>query len=195
MKLRKLRLLLSSTLVFSTVFTVQAIGQTIDPGDTMIRLPKAPKKEARVRLGVQIVPYKELTVTNQQGKLVHRQVKVKAIARNIRAQISRTNHFYIGDWHIETVPESWDKDTMQIKYKMNLYKQYGTQRQLEEFVGATTALGTLKGKDFVYAFHGQGASQFRNRRQKIVADLRVGPPIGMRKVGNISRAADTRKKQ
>ncbi|NRA65073.1 MAG: hypothetical protein HRU19_11365 [Pseudobacteriovorax sp.] len=162
-------------------------AQTIDPGDTFVRLPKAPKKEARVRLGIKLVPYQKVKVRTSAGTDQIRFTKTRPIIRNIRAQISKVNHFYIGDWHIEAEPKKWDKIAKNLTYQLRLYKRYGKDKNLEEYVGSMVVSGQLKGSQFLYAFQGKEALLYKNRNQHSIVELHVMPPIEPRRVSDVAR--------
>ncbi|SMF54979.1 hypothetical protein [Pseudobacteriovorax antillogorgiicola] len=151
----------------------------INPGrDTLVRLPKAPKKVARVRLGVKLVPYKKLVVTDKGGVNRIGFAKTSPLKRNLRSRIERSTHFYIDRWHIELQPKAWDKASMTLKYRVRLYKQYGQSRDLEEQIGYTDVAGILEGSRFVYNFKGTTAIKFKNKSGQPIVELYIQEPFG-----------------
>ncbi len=168
--------------------TQSSLATTFDLGDTMVRLPKKPQKEARVRLGVKIIPYQKVIVKDPYGVNQIRFMKAKAILRNIRTQISKSSHFYISQWHLETVPVFWNKTTRQLSYEIKLYKRYGSRRELEEFIGSIKLSGLLEGSKFVYNFMGKNEVRFKNKNGYAIADLTLSPPLGLNKAVDVARS-------
>ena len=137
----------------------------------MIRLPTKPKKEARVRIGVKITPFQKVIVKDTFGVNQIRYTKAKTISRNIRTVISKKSQFYIGDWHIETIPVQWDKTNKILKYDIKLYKRYGVSRDLEEYIGSMELAGVLHGSEFVYSFKNKNHVRFTNKNGHSIAEL------------------------
>lgn len=164
------------------------LATTFDLGDTMIRLPKKPEKEAKVRIGVSLTPYQKVIVKDSYGVNQIRFTKAKTILRNIRTQIAKRSHFYIDEWHLETIPISWDKSTKKLSYDIKLSKRYGNRRQLEEFIGSIKVSGILQGTKLIYNFMGHGGVRFKNKNNYNIAELTLSPPIGLKKAVDVARS-------
>ena len=161
--------------------------KSINTGDTFVRLPKTAKKVARVRLGLQIVPYKKLVVTGKDGVNRIGFAKNRAIKRNLRSRIEKTTHFYVDRWHVELEPSSWDKTSKKLKYRIRLYKQYGNSRELEEQIGSIDVEGILVGSRFVYSFEGQGSVKFKNKSGQPIGELYVQRPFNSGRKLNVAK--------
>lgn len=179
-------------LTFSSLLQAkESILSPINPGkDTFVRLPGTDKKVARVRVGVELVPYKKILVTQKDGKQKYSFAKSSAIKRNLKSRIDRITHFYIDRWHFELKPLTWDKNSMNLKYQARLFKQYGTRKELEEQVGSIEVSGVISGKRYLYNFDGQTRVKFTNKLGQPIIDVMIGAPHVRTKTMNIARASD-----
>src|SRR5947208_449315 len=66
---------------------------------------------AKVRLGLRLTPFKKVTTRGRDGAVETRYVPVEPLRHTLRARLNVTNHFFVGEWHIETVPTKWVKKT------------------------------------------------------------------------------------
>lgn len=162
---------------------------TFNMGENPLGSISEPPEVARVRVPIKITGYEQIMVQNQHGV---RRIEHKALAPldyNLRATINRTNHFYLSDWHIESVPIKWEKDLKNWKAELKFYKRYGQEQDLEEYVGSLAVSGHLMGepKDKVYKFSGQARQQFQNKRGSPVLVVEVGQGVTEPK-GNVAKS-------
>lgn len=148
---------------------------TDDPGAS-VRLPKKLPRLARVRLSMVLTNYKKFLVRNNYAKIREMYRPVKPIKHHLRARIEKVNHFYIDDWHIETVPISWNKVKMQLTMKLRFYRRYGNNSRLEEAIGSTVITGALKGGNHLYSFIGNKEIKFKNLLGHPLLNVVIGPP-------------------
>lgn len=140
-----------------------------------LRAPKKIKKTARIRVGIKLSPYEKVVVRDNSGK---RKVSFKKdiVTRNyLRARFDKTNHFYIGDWHVETRPLSWNKEQSLLKMELSFFKRYGDDRSLEDYVGKMEVTGLAKGNNYVYLLETHKKMIFRNKHGHPIVDVEVGP--------------------
>ena len=74
---------------------------------------RQPAEPASVRLGLILTNFQKL-VTTKDGKQVVRHQPLKELTHTLRARLGRKNHFYIDQYHIETKPMLWRRDTGEI---------------------------------------------------------------------------------
>lgn len=132
---------------------------------------------AQVRIGLKLTPYQPMAVKGRDGKTTLMPQALATIQHTLRARIERVNHFYFGDWHVETIPEAWSRETMKYRVKLRFYKRYGAGKDLEEMVGHTIVQGTLEGKNYLYGLKGNVNTQFKNRRGEPVLAVAIGTPV------------------
>lgn len=161
---------------------------TFNMGENPLGPVSEPPEVARVRLPIKLTAYESIMVQNQHGV---RRIEHKPLAPldyNLRATINRTNHFYLSDWHIESVPIKWDRDQKSWRAELKFYKRYGQEQDLEEFVGTLGIAGQLlgEGQDKVYRFAGKGQQRFQNKRGSPVLDVELGHGVSEAK-GNVAK--------
>ena len=99
--------------------------------------------------------------------MVFRRVEHKPrlpIRYNFKATIDRTNHFYVSDYHVETVPIKWEHDTKTWTLAVHFYKRYGDGQELEESVGSMDIKGQLDGAGKLYTLKSKGKQNFNNKQ-------------------------------
>lgn len=177
--MKRLKLLLLAAVFMSdSLYAVEA-GQlsTIQAGDdTFSGLLSEPAEVAKVRLPIQMTSYEAILIRNEKGT---QKIEHKAMAPlhyNLRATINRTNHFYVSDWHIETVPTKWDKDQKNWDTQVKFYKRYGQEQELEEFVGTLAVSGKLLNHDKgrVFMLQAKAREQFNNKAGNPLLAVEVG---------------------
>ena len=151
-----------------------------------LRAPKKIKKTARVRIGIKLSPYEKIVVRSNTGKRKISFKKNVELKNYLRARFDKTNHFYIGDWHVETRPVSWKKEQNLLKMELSFFKRYGDDRSLEDYVGKMDVSGITKGGNFVYMFDAHKKSIFRNKLGHPIVDVEVGP-IKRKRPANIAK--------
>jgi hypothetical protein len=158
---------------------------TIQTGESSLTTVSAPKDVARVRIPLRLTRFEPIIVQNAQGT---RRMEYKAMAPvpyTLRATINRSNHFYLADWHIETIPMKWEKETRNWQVEIKVYKRYGQEQELEEFIGTHSMQGRLLGNDKLFTLETQTRQQFNNKRGSPVLMLETGS-IAVEK-GNVAR--------
>ncbi len=163
------------------LFVVTTHGYAIDDPSmltekTEVRDPKPSPKMARMRMKVKITPYQKLLVKDRFGNLENNFKPTTSIERNLRARIDHANHFYIDQWHIESVPQAWSSDTKTIKFKLRIYKLYGKHKSLEQSIGTLDAEGTLSGENYVFNFSGNAKGKYSNVLGDPVVEIEVSEP-------------------
>ncbi len=190
MRHSSLSLAFLSSFLFSASLWAVELGNlsTFRMGEDPLGPVSEPAEVARVRVPIKLTSYEQVLVQNQHGV---RRIEAKALAPadyNLRATINRTNHFYLSDWHIESVPMQWEKDQKMWKAELKFYKRYGQEQELEEYVGTLPISGRLLGepKDKVYKFSAQSRQQFNNKRGSPLLIIEVGRNLSEPK-GNVAK--------
>lgn len=116
----------------------------------------------------------------------------KAIHLNLKARADRPNHFYFGDWHLETTPQG-KTAAGEFRFRISLAKTFGENHDLEEHIGDIEVSGGLShAEPGVFTFNGKKASRFRGAGGEVVAELQVNASRGNRSdvgLDRISRLA------
>lgn len=143
------------------------------------RLKETPKKVSknRVRIAVELQPYKKFAVIERDGKRKVAFKPQKPFKQMLRAKIDQPNHFYLKGYHIETVPLSWDKKFNQYRSKINFYQTYG---KVEEMIGSLIIKGSLSGKNGLYVLVGNSKKEFRNKTGQTILRASIGLPATQR---------------
>lgn len=137
-------------------------------------LPMQEERVVRVRIPLQFQGYEKVIVTDHKGMSRYQYKPLPILKHHLRARLERKNHFYVGGWHIESIPERWDRASKQYAVKLRIYKRYGEGRELEELIGKVEVSGKLEGKDLLYNFKGFATASFKDREGRPVLDLGVG---------------------
>lgn len=169
-----------------TLFAVE-VGNlsTIQTGESSLTAVSEPKDVARVRVPLRLTRFESIVVENAEGT---RRMEYKAMAPvsyTLRATINRSNHFYLEDWHIETIPMKWEKESRHWQVEVKIYKRYGQEQELEEFIGTQSLKGRLVGEDRLFTLETQSRQQFNNKRGSPILLLESGS-IAVEK-GNVAR--------
>ena len=138
---------------------------------------------AKVRIGLRLTPFKRVTTRNRDGTVESRFVPVEPLRHTLRARLNQTNHFFVGEWHVETVPTRWVKKTHRYEVRINIYRRYGAFGQLEENVGSLDLSGVLdEQEDNVHVLVGVARTRLRDKFQNplmdVVAGFAPGSPTG-----------------
>lgn len=133
-------------------------------------------KPVRVRIGVQFQRFESLLVKGEDEKAAYKSIPSQARGHTLRSRLEQTNHFYFSGLHVETVPLSWDKETMKYKVRLDFYKTYGLGGELEDKMGSVVATGELKGEGRIYNFVGHGEAIFKDTRGMKVAEVKITAP-------------------
>lgn len=108
----------------------------------------------KVRIGLKLSPYAKVNIQNQQGKSNISFRPTKEIRRTLRARVDKPNHFVIGDFHVETLPLKWIKQTMSYTVRLVFSKRYGAYGEIEEQIGSLDLQGKLRGENGLFVLHG-----------------------------------------
>jgi hypothetical protein len=164
--------------IFSLLSTTKLVATTFKANDSvdnpMMQMPKDIRRTPRVRIAVEIQPFKKAVMRGIDGKKKIQFLKSEPLKRMLRARIKETNHFYLDDWHIQTTPVAWDKSTKVLTMKLKYYKQFGQVSKVEEFVGESVVKGYLTGSDGIYLLNGQSKRLFKNKSGDPVINVTAG---------------------
>ena len=163
--------LMAAALVLSADFGIAQVGKRPVPAvsqDVVVK-PSSP----RVRIGVKLTPFQLKAGTKNAKKPQF--VKAQTVRQTLRARIDRENHFFVGDWHIQTKPVTWVKRSRSFTVRMDVYRRYGAFGQLEEKVGSLDVKGVLHRQDSnLYVLKGASRKRFRNKFGHPILDLVAG---------------------
>lgn len=168
-------------------------GVRLDAARSMnedVELPGERRDSPRVRIPVQLVGYEKIVVTSQNGQARHQFKALSPLRHHLRARIERPNHFYVGTWHIETIPQKWKRDTKAYEVKLRFFKRYGEGRELEELVGTQIVKGHLMGKGPHFLFAGRSEETFKDAQGQPILSVGIGPEV--EKNGNIAKRAGSK---
>ena len=101
----------------------------------------------RVRIGLRLTPFKKVVTRARDGRSETRFIPAEPLRHTLRARLNKTNHFFVGEWHIETVPTRWVRKSRRYEVKLNIYRRYGAFGQLEETLGSVDLAGVLEEQD------------------------------------------------
>jgi hypothetical protein len=158
---------------------------TIQTGESSLTTVTEPKDVARVRIPLRLTRFEPIVVQNAQGTRRMDHKAMAPVSYTLRATINRSNHFYLADWHIETIPMKWEKETRNWQLEIKVFKRYGQEQELEEFIGTHSIQGRLLGNDKLFTLEAQTRQLFNNKRGSPVLLLETGS-IAVEK-GNIAR--------
>ena len=132
------------------------------------------KRVDRVRIPLRMTPYHKIQVKNKEGRIEERQIALPAMNHTLRARMERTNHFYVGSWHVESVPLKWESQERRYQVRLRFFERLGAGQDLEEYVGNVDATGILDKDGDVFAFKGFATSEFKNPMGANLLDVEVG---------------------
>lgn len=153
----------------------------------------APEKKAevgppKVRIGLRLTPFKKVTTRNQDNTISERFVPLEPIRHTLRARLDKTNHFFIGEWHVETRPVSWIKKTRKYEVQLVLHRRYGAFGQLEENIGSVNLAGVLdEAEDNVHVLLGVARQRLRDKFSHPVLDVVAGFAAGSKQGAPMSK--------
>lgn len=130
---------------------------------------------AKVRIGLRLTPFKKVVTRGRDGTAETRYVPGEALRHTLRARLNKTNHFFVADWHVESVPMKWVQKTRRYEVRLNIYRRFGAFGQLEESVGSVDVQGVLdEQKDNVHVLLGVGRKRLRDKLGNPLADVVAG---------------------
>lgn len=133
------------------------------------------KFDPKVRFGVRLTPFKMFSVRDKLGKKLQKFQKLRPLQHTLRARMTKTNHFYLGRFHLETVPVNWIKQANLYKLKIKVSKRFGAHGMLEEHIGNIFLEGKLSGGNGdIYVLNGVATKVFMNKQQHPELELVAG---------------------
>lgn len=147
-----------------------------------------PDGPAKVRIGLRLTPFKKVTTRNKDNTVSQRFIPMEPIRHTLRARLDKANHFFIGEWHIETKPMAWIKKTRKYETRLVIHRRYGAFGQLEENVGSVDLVGVLdEGDENVHVLLGVARTRLRDKFGHPVLDVVAGFAPGAKNKGVISK--------
>jgi len=138
----------------------------------------ASKKLApQVRIPLKLTSFKKMLVRDKSGKIIERYIAVDPVTNTLRGRIERVNHFYISDFHIESIPLKWDRDLGNYRTKLRFYQRFGVNQDIEEYIGSVVVNGRLEADNEYFKLVGFSAEKFNNRNGAPVLAVEVGTPL------------------
>ncbi len=129
----------------------------------------------RVRIGLRLTPFKKVLAKSREGVNETHYVPMEPLRHTLRARLNKANHFFVGDYHVETKPLKWIRKSRRYEVQLDLYRRFGAFGQLEEFVGSVQLNGVLEEQeDKVFVLLGTARQRFRDKFQNPVIDLVAG---------------------
>lgn len=147
---------------------------TIQTGESSLTTVSLPKDAARVRIPLRLVRYETVVLQDLDGVKRMEQKALAPLSYNLKATVNRSNHFYIADWHIESVPMKWEREARQWTVELKFYKRYGQEQELEEFIGNLPLNGRLVGEDKLFTLDAKAHQKFNNKRGNPVLLVEAG---------------------
>ncbi len=134
----------------------------------------AREQSAQVRIPIQITNYEKVQVRDPQNKVATKVVALKPVVQTLRARMDRTNHFYLKDYRVETIPLKWKRSDNLFTVQLNIFKRFGEYKLLEEQFANITMQGKLVGKDKLFVLHGTARITVQNKENEPEAEIIAG---------------------
>ncbi len=151
-------------------------------------LNKQAAEPARVRIGLRLTPFKKVTTRGRDGSIESRWVPMEPLRHTLRARLNKNNHFFVGDYHLETKPTKWVRKSRRYEVAIDVYRRYGAFGQLEEFLGTTTLIGVLEEQENnLFVVYGVARKRLRDKMQSPVLDIVAGFQPGTAQGPNVSQ--------
>jgi hypothetical protein len=130
---------------------------------------------AKVRIGLRLTPFEKIVARGEGGATEKRFVPIEPLRHVLRARLNKVNHFYVGDWHVQTEPTKWVRKTRAYEVRLSIYRRYGAFGQLEEQVGTVDLAGMLTQQpENVFVLNGVARKRLRDRFGQPVLDVVAG---------------------
>lgn len=184
--------LLKALLIFGSfsVFPLMAVEKGnisgFVTGDSSLTDVKASDDAIRVRVPLKMTQFEQIVIKNQDGIRRVEHKPLQPVRYNFKATIDRSNHFYLNDFHVETVPVKWEHDSKEWTIAVHFYKRFGEGQELEELVGSMDIKGKLDGANKLYTMKAKGKSEFKNKQGYSVLAVEIDSSALAEK-GNIAR--------
>ena len=118
----------------------------------------------RVKVPLKMTLFESIVVKNSEGVRRMEQKALAPVKYNFKATIDRTNHFYVADYHVETIPVKWDSASKIWTVEVNFFKRYGEGQELEESVGSMIVRGQLEGARRLFTLQGKAKQTFNDKQ-------------------------------
>jgi len=148
-------------------FTAEADGQTTwNPNAS---------EPARVRINLRMTPWKITTGTDTAGAQRAIHLAQQPLTHTLRARLDKTNHFYFGEWHIQTTPIRWTRTSRRWAVRLDVARRYGSWGQLEENLGSMEVAGVLQEQgDRLFLLNGIAKKRFNDRMGQPALEIVAG---------------------
>src|SRR5439155_302280 len=118
---------------------------------------------------------KKVVTRTREGETETRFVPMEPLRHTLRARVDKVNHFFVGDYHLESKPQRWVRKSRRYEVELAVYRRYGAFGQLEEYLGSTTVSGILEEQERnVFVLYGVGRKRLRDKFQAPVLDIVAG---------------------
>lgn len=146
------------------------------PGKEETKKVNANSSDApRVRIGLRLTPFKKLVNKGREGAGEVRFIPAEPLRHTLRARLNKTNHFFVGEWHIETRPTLWIAKTRRYEVELHVFRRYGAFGQLEENIGVVPLSGVLdEQEDKLFVLLGVARKRLRDRFNNPYLDVVAG---------------------
>ncbi len=150
--------------------TAQGVFNMTDPTEDR----QSNGQPAQVRIGLHLTPFVTAKTQNLKGEIHEISRPAGDIKRTLRARVNKMNHFVVSDYHVESEPLSFVKETSQYRVKLKFSKRLGPYGELEESIGSMEVAGKLEGSGGVYVLKGAASSEFRDPMGRTVLRVIAG---------------------
>jgi hypothetical protein len=144
---------------------------------------------AQVRIGLRLTPFVTAKTQNLKGEIREISRPAGDLKRTLRARVNRMNHFVVSDYHVESEPLSYVKETSHYRVKLKFSKRLGPYGELEESIGSMEVAGKLEGSAGVYVLKGAASSEFKDPMGRPVLRVMAGFGEVMSSSSQLSKAA------
>ena len=132
-------------------------------------------RPVRVRIGLRLTPFKRVGTEGRDGTVDQRFVPMEPLRHTLRARLNAPNHFFVGDYHVESKPLKWVKKSRRYEVQLDVYRRYGAFGQLEEFLGSVDLNGVLDEQEAkVFVLYGVARTRLRDKFGNPILDVVAG---------------------
>ncbi len=150
--------------------TAQGVFNMTDPTEDR----QSNGQPAQVRIGLHLTPFVTAKTQNLKGEIHEISRPAGDLKRTLRARVNKMNHFVISDYHVESEPLAFVKETSQYRIKLKFSKRLGPYGELEESIGSMEVAGKLEGSGGVYVLKGAASSEFKDPMGRTVLRVLAG---------------------
>ena len=131
-------------------------------------------EKKKIRISITITSFKKIKVERYDGESKTGYFPEKKILRNLRADMYKSNHFFIEKFHIEHKPMAWDKKNNKYTSQMKFYKRYKNSFDVEEKIGTLKLSGNISKQGKFYHFDSNIKQKFTDKFNKPVLEVDIG---------------------